>query len=424
LAQQNSEIQEKKMDALRKIDVADVTGTQRYDRYIAVRTTQGGRTLFTVQVRLCDVPVVLPVPDPDRPTPGNRRVNLQHARKFGEYVRDKKDWVAPPLLVRDDGHCRFTKEQDLPGEMAIGYLDVPRSSRALRIIDGQHRVLGVALQQKDIEVQLDRIEEELARVKDDVKKEQLLEQGEALKAQDARLQAEHFTMQIYVESEVANFEQMFFDVADNALGINQAVKVRFDSRKVLNRTLYEVNKHALLVGRVDEEQDRITQNNPNLLGAKHVIDLVRSANVGVTGRIGAKREAEFEESTLIEAANDYFDCLLKGFEDPLEALVTGEIDAPTLRASSLLGSVSMLRVLAGVYFEFVEADYSSDDVSEFFSQLAPHMKAPITADSLWMKTDAKQDFTIGAMAPLAKSTNLKHLTEEIVRWSDKPPAGL
>jgi len=40
-----------------------------------------------------------------------------------------------------------------------------------------------------------------------------------------------------------------------------------------------------------------------------------------------------------------------------------------------------------------------------------------------MKTDAEQDFTIGAMAPLAKSTRLKHLTEEIASWSDKPPAG-
>jgi len=66
----------------------------------------------------------------------------------------------------------------------------------------------------------------------------------------------------------------------------------------------QATKHALLAGRLDEEQDRITQNNPNLLGAKRVIDLVRSANVGVTGRIGAKREAEFEESTLIEAIRE------------------------------------------------------------------------------------------------------------------------
>lgn len=412
------------MSSLQKIDTTGVTGTQRYDRYIAVQTTQGGRTLYTVQVRLCDVPVVLPVPDPERPTPGNRRVNAQHAKKFGEYVRDKSDWVAPPLLVRDDGHCKFVKEQDLPGEMAIGYLDVPRSSRALRIIDGQHRVLGIAMQQKEIEDQLDRTEEESARARDDDKKEQLHQAQIQLKAREARLQAEHFTMQIYVESDVEAFEQMFFDVADNALGINQAVKVRFDSRKVLNRTLYEVTKHALLNCRVDEEQDRIALNNPNLLGAKHVIDLVRSANVGVTGRIGAKREAEFDESTLIETANDFFDCLLKGFEDPLESLVTGAIDAPALRASSLLGSVSMLRVLAGVYFELVEAEYSSDEIADFFSQLAPHMAAPVTKSSLWMKTDAKDDFAVGAMAPLAKSTYLKHLTEQIASWYEKPPAAL
>ncbi len=114
------------MATFKPMDLAGVTGAQRYDTYVAVRSTQGGRTLFTVQVPLSNIPVVLPVPDPERPTQGNRRVNLAHARKFGEYVRDKTDWVAPPLLARDDGRCVFDEKQPIDGHTTVlGMLMIP-----------------------------------------------------------------------------------------------------------------------------------------------------------------------------------------------------------------------------------------------------------------------------------------------------------
>lgn len=410
---------------LKELNLTGVTEAQRYLKYVAVRSTQGNRTLYTIQVRLSDVPVILPVPDPEQPTPGNRRVNPQHAKKFGEYVRDKRDWVAPPLLARDAGRCVFKEQQSIEGEMALGILEVPwasGASRALKIIDGQHRVLGIDLQIKEIEAGLTRTEDDLLRAKDDAKKDQLAQRMEDLRKRQKRLQAEHVALQIYVESEPENFEQMFYDVADNALGINQAVKVRFDSRKVLNRTLYEATKHALLKGRVDEEQDRLGGNNPNLLGAKHVIDLVRTVNVGITGRIGRKREEELDESALIEAANDFFDCLLHGFP-ALEDVVEGRLGAPELRRRSLLGSVSMLRVLAGVFYQLRENDCSDDEIAEFFARLAPHMTAPVAEDSLWRTTAASQEIQERATGPMARAQSLKYLTQEITRWYTQAPAG-
>jgi len=413
------------MAPLTNLDLSGVTGAQRYDKYVAVRSRQGGRMLYTVQVRLSDVPMILPVPDPEQPTPGNRRVNPQHAKKFGEYLRDKCDWVAPPLLARDDGRCVFKEQQVIEGEMALGTLEVPwasGASRALRIIDGQHRVLGIDLQIKDIETGITRAEDDLLRAKDGARRDELLRHMVQLKKRHQRLQSEHITLQIYVESEPKNFEQMFYDVADNALGINQAVKVRFDSRKVLNRTLYEVTKHALLKGRVDEEQDRLGGNNPNLLGAKHVVDLVRTVNVGISGRIGRKREEMLDESTLIEAANDFFDCLLGGFQR-LDDLVEGRVTVPELRRGSLLGSVSMLRVLAGVFHQLREDDCTDDEISDFFARLSPHMTAPVAEDSLWRTTATSQDIHEGATGPMARAQSLKNLTQEITRWYTEVPPG-
>jgi hypothetical protein len=82
--------------------------------------------------RASDIPVLLPVPDPDRPTPGNRRINFQHAKKFGEYIKDNSDWVAPPLLARDDDRCVFREQQIVAAGMALGILDVPLAVGASR----------------------------------------------------------------------------------------------------------------------------------------------------------------------------------------------------------------------------------------------------------------------------------------------------
>ena len=79
-----------------------------------------------------------------------------------------------------------------------------------------------------------------------------------------------------------------------------------------------------------------------------------------------KREEELDEPRLIEAANDFFDCLLTAFP-VLEDLVEGATDAPELRERSLLGSVSMLRVLAGVFYQLREDEYADDEIAEFSS---------------------------------------------------------
>ena len=57
----------------------------------------------------------------------------------------------------------------------------------------------------------------------------------------------------------------------------------------------------------------------------------------------------------------------------------GELEAEELRKTSLLGSTTMLRVLAGVYHDLTTDDgWQAEDVMEFFAQLDPHMVAPLT----------------------------------------------
>lgn len=407
---------------LTKIDVTGVTGVTQADRFLATRYTQGGRIVYSVDVPLDLIPQIIPVPDPTRPTPGNRRVNERHAKDFGSYVTNTPEWVAPPLLIRDPDVCQFDKQLEVGG-MEIGILSIPRTASAraaIKIIDGQHRVLGLDIAIRDLDVKIADSMEQIARSGET---EALMAQLKELQTKRSRFATESMTLTIYRETQPQRYEQMFFDVADNALGINQAVKVRFDSRKVVNRTIDEVAKHALLRGRVDMEQDRVTKANPNLLGAKHVADIVRTVKVGIAGRVGKRLEDELDEGALVEETNTFLEALVDGFPD-LARVADGDVSPEQLRSSSLLGSITMLRVLAGVYHDLRASGVEVDDITDFFMKLSRHTGGPVRTGDIWFTTDAKQDFTEGAYGPNARRQNLAHLVDVIVAWYETPPVGL
>jgi hypothetical protein len=413
------------VDQLTNLDPTFVTGYAADDRYLATRYQQGGRVVYDFELSLEVVPAILPVPDPHRPTLGNRRVNQSHARSFGKYVRENEDWVAPALLLRAPGIMRFDVLKELGG-VQFGIMSIPRSARGdIKIIDGQHRILGlhVGLDEIARELEEQRLLASKARAQESQELVATYQRNiEILERQRERFAQERLAVQVHIETDPSRFEQMFYDVADNALGITQAVKVRFDSRKVVNRTLDAMVKHALLNDRIDMEQDRIHGSNPNLMGAKHVVELVRTVAVGISGRVSRRLEDELDEGALVEAANDFLDTCVAAFPD-LDRVVGESLTPEELRKRSLLGSATMLRALAGVFYELRLAEMDDDDIAEFFSRLAPYMVAPITKGSPWLKIEGDV-FTEGALAPRSRRQDLKRLTEEIAAWGKNPPPWL
>ena len=406
------------MTTAESIDLTTITGYAPDDRYLATRYIQGNRTVFDFELPLDAIPQILPVPDPDRVTLGNRRVKPGHAKGFADYVREHEEWVAPALLMRAPDIFSFETNVTLGG-VAFGVLGVPRSGRHdIRIIDGQHRILGLHYAIEDIARELDEnrnLQNAAARDGDIDLANHYAPIVARLEQQRHRLSTEHLGVQVHVETDQKHYEQMFFDVADNALGITQTVKVRFDSRKVMNRALEAAQRHALLKDRVDQEQDRIGGTNPHLVGARHVVDIIRTVNIGILGRVSRRQEAELQEGALVQTSNEFFDVLLEAF--PVLAEVADETLQPEeLRKRSLLASSTMLRVLAGVYYELRAKGYE-DEIAEFFRLLAPHMVAPIPDDSEWLDIRTKV-FTAGATAPAARAQDLRNLTNEIASWID------
>lgn len=409
-----------------EVDASRLSGVRRSSTYLAMRSMQGGRTVYSLRVPLSELSIILPLPNPDEPDPDNRKVDRRHAKDFGDYLNKKPDWVAPALLARDNGGCKFEEISGAP-EGRLGYLEIPWSVGALSpltTIDGQHRILGVDVEIKTLTEQINKFDRDIERARSEERIAQLKQQRDDLMQRLQRMDIEHVGLDIYVETDNIRGRQMFVDVADNAKGISSALRSRFDGSKIANRTLDRVMDHALLKGRVDLEQDRMTAKNPNLMGAKHVADLTRAVAVGVAGRIGKKRETELDDASVIESVHNFLECITEAFTD-LAAVAEGKLTPLQLRQQSLLGSVGTLRVLAGVYFMLSqEMDVDDEEIIDLFRRLNPHMNAPVVDGSIWRTTEANADFEMNASAPVMRTQNLQHLVTVIASWYKNHPASL
>ena len=403
-----------------------LTGYDTQDRFYATRYSQGGRRVYAIDLSLTQIAAYLPVPDPANPTEGNRRVRESHARSFGEYIRGHEEWVSPALLLRAPDIFEFETQEEIAGTQ-FGVLGVPRLARAdVRILDGQHRILGIHRALAGIAEDLEKQRDLLAKAKKQDADPAVLKSLKAtidrLDDQRRRLDQERISIQIVIEDDQTAYKQMFFDIADNALGITSAVRTRFDNRKVVNRAVEPMLAHALLGGRVDLEQDRISASNPNLLGARHVADLIRTVAVGIDGRVGRRLEDELREDALVEETSRFLDTMLESFPS-LAKVADGELAPEQLRKTSLLGASTMLRVLAGTYFE-LRRNFEDDDLAAFFATLEPHMAAPVSEESIWVTKVPGEIFTPGASAPRSRRQDLRQLTDTIASWATTAPEWL
>lgn len=403
----------------------EVTGYETDVSLFATRYKQGGRTVYSLVLSPNQIVNLFPAPDPSQPTPGNRRIRPAHAQGFAKYFRDNEDWVAPGILLRTPEPFDFEPLHEVAGT-TFGIVKFPRRKlQEIFISDGQHRILGFHTAERQLRDDLNRAQNaraEARRLGDGQAAVAMAdEQIKRIREQQDRLESERVSVEIYVEGDPKKFMQMFYDIADNQLGITASVKSRFDNRKVVNRSLETVLEHPLLKGRVDMEADRVGRGSPYLLGAKHVAEIVRSVQVGLDGRVSKIQERELSEADVARHAMEYFDLIVKAFP-PLQQILQGAISPDDLRKSSLLGSVLMLRILAGVYHDLKDHAWTDSMIEEYFHSLAKHMPGPVYPGSIWMEHVDGSVFTEGGMAPHGRRQDLKTLKEAILTWAlDRAP---
>lgn len=386
-----------------------------------------GRSIFVIALPLHLIPSHLPKPDPEKPFPGNRTVDLPHAKKFGKYWMERDDWACPPVLLDTNAALHFEVKFEAGG-VQVGILSLPHNSvGTLDILDGQHRILGWYLAVEEIAEELKKSREQIVQSKradDPVALQVWTEKTERLEALEARLRNEYVTMELVGGVTLQEHKQAFADITNNARGITKSKTVEFDSVSIINRVTRDLcSSHELLDGRVDFELDRVAGKNPNFLSARNVSDIVRHVALGIKGRMNTRREAAWSDDRLEDLTGTYLDALAEAFPQ-IRDLLEGETTPETLRKSSLLASPTVLRVLAGV-FHNLAVDLINDipqldsdglsTVREFFEKLAPHMDAPVLEGNPWMTTGVFPED--GGMAPGSRAQELTGLTETLTRWA-------
>lgn len=365
------------------------------DALLAQRFDRAGSRVYTVAVPVGDLVHYLPTPDPNVPAPGNRRVSRAHARGFTEYWRANRSWIAPPILVDTPQSLEpFFEPFASAGGIVAGHLRLPAAYESgIQILDGQHRVLGWSLARGE------SADAELRR----------------------RLAEEHVTVEILERVETADHRQFFFDIASNAKGITKSVTAAFDKRDVLHRVAQRLAlEHPLFDGRVDFESSRVRGRSGNVLSLQNVVDIVAAAVVGVDGWLPRRQAALLDDTLVTDIAEAALAAMLESF-DALADVAEGVISPRELRDSSLLGSISILRSLAGAYHVMaVEgatvAAAGDAHAKAVFRSLSPSMGLPVSA--AWLSTGAFS--SAQASAPRSRRQDLRTLAEFVARLSPAP----
>ncbi|GAA2027570.1 DNA sulfur modification protein DndB [Pseudokineococcus marinus] len=410
------------------LDFTNLSGYRAKLEVLATRYGQGARSYFDIALPLHLIPTHLPIPDPEQPFEGNRRVDLNHAQKFAAYWRNNPKWTAPPLLL--DTNAELGQAFEVKARafgVEIGVLALPHNAvNVLDILDGQHRILGWTIAARDIARELKEQREQLRAsrsVGDDVGVSVRTGKIAELEALEQRLQTEYVTLQVVEGITVAEHKQAFADITNNAKGITKSKTVEFDSVSVINRVTRELAEtHELLAGRIDFERDRTQRNNTALLSARNLSDIVKHVALGISGRMNVRREAAYKDQLVTQLVQAYLDTLVQAFPR-LSDVAADETSPVDLRRDSLLASPTILRVLAGVFYELaidVDDDMPSLDragtqrAEDFFTRLAPHMDAPVTKTNPLFASGV---FEEGAMAPSSRSQDLRRLVTWLTGWA-------
>lgn len=410
------------------MDNLNLSGYKPYTEVLAQMTQRAnGRRTYIVALPLHLLSQYVPIPDPEKPFAGNRRVDKRHAAKFGEYWRANDTWTAPPLLVDttmplDEG---FEPLFDVGG-VAVGKLQIHRNaSSEFAILDGQHRILGWKLMEDKLAKEYKEARAELKKAEEDGNPDQLADAQkklEEIEVSHRRFETEFVTLEIMQGVSEEDHKQAFNDIATNARGITKSVTVSFDRRSMINRIAVEVAESIeFLADRVDWEKDRVAGKNENVISGKSLADIVRHLALGIDGRMTNRREDSMSEERIADLVEVFFELLLDTFPQ-LQNLDAEEISPIELREKDMITSATVLRVLAGV-FHALAVDISDEsnpkldkkgleEARELFEVLSGHTGLPL--DPRWLDTGF---FPENAKAPSSRAQDLRGLTNLLVQWA-------
>jgi hypothetical protein len=420
-----------------------LSGYAETKQYAAQQTTRAGKTVYTITMPLSVVPVHLPVPDPVKPYEFNRQVDKGRAQKFADYWEANPDsWAVPPLLLDATNSYQFDPTFPVGDGLSLGVLNLPDHSRdQLRILDGQHRILGWSLVRRSLIDRESKLTETLQKMGQNgatkLELQVVQKKLDSVRASLKRLGSEQVTVEIITGVSLADHKTYFVTIADNAKGINKAERVRLDENTKVNKVAKKLAvTHPLLTDNVDPRRVSVPKTSKDLVSLANVADIVRHCSVGIAGKMSLGREVWMPETKIEEIATHFFDAVQQSV--PVMSKLAGKtVDAKNLRATYLWGSVTILRTLAGAYFALAVALTDGTETLSWSPQ--GHQKfirllKSLTDDVMTITSTARNGERLspkwiatglvpaGSIAPLSRAQDLKALSSLFLAWANSGEA--
>ena len=365
---------------------------------VAQRSCRASGHLYVFALPLSRVPDFVPVPVVGQRSEGNRLLDVRHARDFGAYWKQNAKWAVPPLLLDTPHSLDAWFEPTLTaGGLEAGVLQLPEPAiSGLQILDGQHRAYGWAEVRASFAERASVLSERLGRARaagDSPAVEAALHEIADVQHLAGRLATEQVTIEVLDRIDADDHRQWFFDIAANAKGITKSLTAAFDQRSAINRaTIRLADDYPLLEGMVEREAARVGPRAAELLSVAQLVTLTETSVLGIDNWVRSVYANALEEDAVYDVAATALDTLFDGF-DALRDVAEGNDGATAvrLRERSLLGSITVLRVLVGLFHKATvsvhDAKYAVDEdaadrVADFFRELSAHMDGQLP-DALW-----------------------------------------
>ena len=328
----------------------------------AHKLRQGGRDVYAFTLDLETLNNLLPDRVDDAVVKAaNRQLTPSHAKKIQEYLEKEPDWLLGPLLLGiSPDAIHFHSYQD--GTDAVGELIISRGDMAkMKMFDGQHRRRAI----KDVLGSLAQSKRYYQRL--------------------AWLQEASLPIMLYVENDIEKLRQMFADAAQTK-PIEANAVVRFDLRQAMNNAALWIQENSdLFSGRVEMERPSVSVGSQKIIAINQLAAALKAADIGYKGRVSKERNAEYmlDLDSLYDRCLTWSDDFMPTARDEYNALMGGEIDdseIPQKRTETMAYNATVIRMLAGCFYEWTKVGDDWDSLAEFLQ--AEALKPGVQNDTL------------------------------------------
>ena len=378
-------------DIDRSIAVIEIWGTRAPLTVPSHRFKQGDRDVYAFTLDLRTLDRLLPERVDDKVVKdANRPLTPSHAKRIQKYLEDRDNWLLGTLLLGISPHA--VDFQPYNTESTVGQLTISRDDAAkMKMFDGQHRRRAI----KDVLRELshnDRHAKKLSSLRED-----------------------SLPIMLYAEDRIKALRQMFADAAQTK-PIERNAVARFDQTNAFNlAALWIAEESDLFAGRVEMERVSISRSSPNIIAINQLAMTLKTLEVGYQGRVskGLNDEYMLDIESLYDRCWTWADDFMPAARDEYNDLMAGEIDnseIPEKRIQTMAYNATVIRILAGCYYEWTRDGDSWKLLAEFLQGAS--LRPGVSAGSLLVDAGVVAP---GGTSPAAQLRAVVQAIDYIVR---------